>query len=255
MINVFAIVSNPLERIEPVCDPDIRYQVPIRNWAEKERPSERMLSGQPDGLSDAELIGVLFRSGTHTRSGSVSAIQLGRTLLHTFGALRDLSRRDTREMMRVAGVGPAKAAQLAAAFEIGRRVEAQQLDRREIRVCSPNDVATVYIPKLRDLRTEVFDLVLLNTANVIISNIRLSGGGLSSSIVEPRAVFQQAVLENAASVICVHNHPSGNPEPSQEDIRITRQLVSAGKIMGIPIHDHVIVAGNQYTSMAERQLL
>lgn len=158
-------------------------------------------------------------------------------------------------MMRVAGVGPAKAAQLAAAFEIGRRVEAQQLDRREIRVSSPNDVAAVYIPKLRDLRTEVFDLVLLNTANVIISSIRLSGGGLSSSIVEPRAVFQQAVLENAASVICVHNHPSGSPEPSQEDIRITRQLVSAGKIMGIPIHDHLIVGGNQYVSMAERQLL
>ena len=248
-------MSNPLGRIEPIAEPEIQYQVPIRNWAVAERPTERMLSGQPDALSDAELIGVLFRSGTHTRSGSVSAIQLGRTLLHTFGALRDLSRRDTRELMRVAGIGPAKAAQLAAAFEIGRRVESQQIDRRDVQVCSPNDVASVYVPKLRDLRTEVFYLVLLNTANMITANVQLSGGGLSSSIVEPRAVFQQAVLENAASVICVHNHPSGNPEPSQEDIRITRQLVSAGKIMGIPIHDHLIVAGNEYTSMAERQLL
>ena len=153
------------------------------------------------------------------------------------------------------GIGPAKAAQLAAAFEIGRRVEAQQTDRKEIQVCSPDDVAAVYVPKLRDMRTEVFELVLLNTANIIIGDVRVSEGGLAASIVEPRAVFQQAVLENAASVICVHNHPSGNPEPSQEDIRITRQLVAAGKMMGIPIHDHLIVAGNRYTSMAERQLL
>ena len=248
-------MSDPLARIEPLADPEIQYQVPIRDWAEKERPSERVLSGRPDALSDAELIGVLFRSGTHTRSGSASAIQLGRTLLHTFGALRDLSRRDAREMMRVAGIGPAKAAQLAAAFEIGRRVEAQQIGRQEIQVCSPNDVASVYVPKLRDLRTEVFDLVLLNTANIVIAEVRLSEGGISSSIVEPRAVFQQAVLGNAASVICVHNHPSGSPEPSQEDIRITRQLASAGNIMGIPIYDHLIVAGNGYVSMAERQLL
>jgi len=246
---------NPLARIDPVSDPEIRYRVPIRNWAEEERPSERLLSGHTDALSDAELIGVVFRSGTHTRSGSVSAIQLGRTLLHTFGTLRDLSRRDAREMTRVAGIGPAKAAQLAAVFEIGRRVEAQQTDRKEIQVCSPDDVAAVYVPKLRDMRTEVFELVLLNTANVIIGDVRVSEGGLAASIVEPRAVFQQAVLENAASVICVHNHPSGNPEPSQEDIRITRQLVAAGKMMGIPIHDHLIVAGNGYTSMAERQLL
>ena len=246
---------NPLARIDPVSDPETQYRVPIRDWAEAERPSERVLSGCADALSDAELIGVLFRSGTHTRSGSVSAIQLGRTLLHTFGALRDISRRDVREMMRVAGIGPAKAAQLAAAFEIGRRVEAQQTNRKEIQVCSPDDVAAVYIPRLRDMRTEVFDLVLLNTANVIIGDVRVSEGGLAASIVEPRAVFQQAVLENAAAVICVHNHPSGNPEPSQEDIRVTRQLVAAGKMMGIPIHDHLIVAGNGYTSMAERQLL
>lgn len=246
---------NPLARIDPVSDPEIQYRVPIRDWAEEERPSERLLSGHTDALSDAELIGVVFRSGTHTRSGSVSAIQLGRTLLHTFGTLRDLSRRDVREMMRVAGIGPAKAAQIAAVFEIGRRVEAQQANRKEIQVCSPDDVAAVYVPKLRDMRTEVFELVLLNTANIIIGDVRVSEGGLAASIVEPRAVFQQAVLENAASVICVHNHPSGNPEPSQEDIRITRQLVAAGKMMGIPIHDHLIVAGNGYTSMAERQLL
>lgn len=246
---------NPLARIDPAAEPDIRYQVPIREWDEAERPRERALSRGPAVLSDAELIGLIFRSGTRTKSGSVSAVQLGRTLLHTFGTLRDLSRRHVRELMRIAGVGPAKAVQLAAAFEIGRRVEAQQSGREKIQICSPDDVAAVYVPKLRDLPREVFDVVLLNTANIIIGDVRVSEGGLASSIVEPRAIFQKAVLENAAAVVCVHNHPSGNPEPSREDIRITRQLVEAGKLMGIPVHDHIIVAGNGYTSMAERNLM
>jgi DNA repair protein RadC len=158
-------------------------------------------------------------------------------------------------MMRVTGVGPVKAAQLAAAVEIGRRIESEHGNAERIQVCSPDDVAAVFIPRMRDLKREVFKIVLLNTANVILSDYTVSEGGLASSIVEPRAIFQKAVLENAAAVICIHNHPSGNREPSREDIRITRQLVEAGKLMGIPVHDHLIVAGNGYTSMAERQLL
>ncbi len=246
---------DPLSRIDPAAEPEIQYQVPIREWDESERPRERVLARGADALSDAELVGLIFRSGTRTKSGSVSAVQLGRTLLRTFGSLRDVSRRDLRELMRVVGIGPAKAVQLTAAFEIGRRVEAQQFGSERIQICSPDDVAAVYVPRLRDLRREVFDIVLLNTANVITGEFRVSEGGLASSIVEPRAIFQKAVLENAAAMICVHNHPSGNPEPSKEDIRITRQLVEAGRLMGIPVHDHIIVAGNTYTSMAERQLV
>jgi DNA repair protein RadC len=158
-------------------------------------------------------------------------------------------------MMRVTGVGPVKAAQLAAAVEIGRRIESEHGNAERIQVCSPEDVAAIFIPRMRDLKREVFKIVLLNTANVILSDYTVSEGGLASSIVEPRAIFQKAVLENAAAVICLHNHPSGNQEPSREDIRVTRQLVEAGKLMGIPVHDHLIVAGNGYTSMAERQLL
>lgn len=244
----------PLARIDPA-EPEIRYQIPIREWDAKERPRERALARGPDTLTDAELVGLIFRSGTRTKAGSVSAVQLGRALLQTFGSLRDVSRRELRELMRVAGIGPAKAVQLSAAFEIGRRVEAQHSSAERVQICSPDDVAAVYVPRLRDLPREVFDIVLLNTANVIMGDFRVSEGGLASSIVEPRAIFRKAILENAAAVICVHNHPSGNPEPSREDIRITRQLVEAGKLMGIPIHDHLIVAGNGYTSMAERQLL
>jgi DNA repair protein RadC len=156
--------------------------------------------------------------------------------------------------MRVVGIGPAKAVQLVAAFEIGRRVEAQRGGTR-VQVSSPEDVATAYGPLMRDLKKEIFKVVLLNTANVIIGDYTISEGGLAASIVEPRAVFQKAILDNAAAIICLHNHPSGNPEPSREDIRITRQLVEAGKLMGVPVHDHLIIAGTGYTSLAERGLM
>lgn len=246
---------DPLARIDPAAEPQIGYQVPIHQWDKSDRPREKVLRSGPGSLSDAELLGLIFRSGTRTKHGSTSAVQLGRTLLHEYGSLRDLSRRDLRELMRIVGVGPAKAVQLVAAFEIGRRIEAQQDQGDRIQVCSPEDVAAVYVPQMRDLRREVFRVILLNTANVIVGDHTVSEGGLAASIVEPRAVFRRAMLEHAAAVICIHNHPSGNPEPSREDIRITRQLVDAGKLMGIPVHDHIIVAGNGYTSMAERQLI
>ena len=237
-----------------VPEPEILYQ-PIHQWDKSDRPREKVLRQGAGSLSDAELIALIFHSGTRTKNGPVSAVQLGRTLLREYGSLAGLARRDVRELMRVTGVGPAKAVQLLAAFEIGRRIESQQHQGERIQVCSPEDVAGVYIPQMRDLTREVFKIALLNTANIIIGDYTVSEGGLAASIVEPRAVFRKAMLENAAAVICLHNHPSGNPEPSREDIRITRQLVEAGKLMGIPVHDHLIIAGNTYTSMAERSLL
>lgn len=246
---------DPLSRIDPAAEPEISYQVPIRQWDESERPREKVIKHGASSLSDAELLALIFRSGTRTKRGSISAVQLGRTLLREYGSLRGLARRDLREWMRVAGIGPAKAVQMAAVFEIGRRVEAAQGDGERVQVCSPEDVAAVYVPRMRDLNREIFKVVLLNTANVVLGDCTVSEGGLASSIVEPRAVFQKAILEHAAAVICIHNHPSGNPEPSREDIRITRQLSDAGRLMGIPVHDHLIVAGNDYTSMAERGLI
>ena len=124
-----------------------------------------------------------------------------------------------------------------------------------IQVSSPADVAGVLQEYFRDKDREEFLIVFLNTANVITGLSQISVGGLSASIVEPRQVFKVAILANAAAVILAHNHPSQNPEPSREDIRITRQLVEAGKIMGVPVHDHLILAGDTYTSLAERGLM
>lgn len=235
-------------------EPDIRYHVPIREWDKEERPREKLMARGPQALTEAELIALIFGHGTRTKQGSFSAVQLGQALLRTYGSLGALAKKGRQQLERVTGIGPAKAAQLLAAFEIGRRVEAHAEGER-LQVTGPADVAAAYGPRLRELKREVFMVVFLNTAGIVTGDAVISEGGLAASIVEPRAVFQRAVLENAASIVCLHNHPSGNPEPSREDVQITKQLVEAGKMMGIPVHDHLIIAGRSYTSLAERGLM
>lgn len=151
-------------------------------------------------------------------------------------------------------MGPAKSVGLAAAFELGRRVAAG-IAPGKVPVSSPRDVARYFGPSLSHLKQEVFKVLLLDSANRLLRDVTVSTGILNSSLVHPREVFQPAILEPAAGVILLHNHPSGNPEPSGEDIRITRQLADAGRILGIPVHDHVIIAGTGSTSFAERGLL
>jgi DNA repair protein RadC len=236
-------------------EPALLYHVPIHEWDESDQPREKLLKHGPTVLSDAEVLALLLGSGTRTSDGPVSAVELGRSLLQSYGSLHGVSQRKPKELKRMQGVGPAKASTLAAAFEAGRRVEAQRQQDERVQVTCPDDVADAYGPLLRDLDKEVFKVVHLNTANVIIGDYTVSEGGLSSSVVEPRGVFEQAILDDAAAVICLHNHPSGNPEPSREDIRITRQLVEAGDTMGIPVHDHLIIAGTAHTSLAERGVI
>jgi DNA repair protein RadC len=247
--------SRDADPFDPTCEPDVNYNAAIHQWAEGERPREKLLARGAAALSDAELVALIFGSGTTTKNGPVSAVDLGRALGRSFGSLYRISRREVQELTRLTGIGPAKAAQLAAAFEIGRRVEAGRAGEARIQVTSPADVAAHYGPMLRDRPQEEFWVVLLNTANVIIGHQEVTTGGLAASIVEPRSVFKRAILDNAAALICLHNHPSGNPEPSREDVAITRQLVEAGKLMGVPVHDHIIIAGAGYTSLAERGLM
>ena len=240
---------------DPAAEPEIRQRVPINQWDEADRPREKLMQRGPAALSDAELMALIFSTGTRTKEGPVSAVELGQALLRTYGSLHKLSQRDRNELTRVTGIGNAKAVQILAAFEIGRRVESQRSGEARVQVCSPADVAAVYGPLMRHLKKEVFKVVFLNTANIITGDYTASEGGLAASIVEPRDVFSRAILENAAAIICLHNHPSGNPEPSREDVRVTRQLVEAGRLMGVPLHDHLIIAGEGYTSLAERGLM
>jgi DNA repair protein RadC len=179
---------------------------------------------------------------------------MSRSLIAEFDGLPRLASRNARELRRIRGMGPAKSIAVVAAFELGRRAASVSAPDRAP-VSSPRDVARQFGPILRHLKQEVFKVLLLDSANHLLRDVTISTGILNSSLVHPREVFQPAILEPAAGIILLHNHPSGNPEPSGEDIRITRQLADAGKILGIPVHDHVIIADHRSTSFAERGLL
>jgi DNA repair protein RadC len=152
------------------------------------------------------------------------------------------------------GIGRARATAIVAAFELFRRLPGSDGESRPV-FRTPEEVSQRYLPKLRDLKHEEFWTLLLSTSNQLLRETRITSGTLNSSLVHPRECFSDAVKEKAASVIFVHNHPSGNSEPSQEDIAITKQLVEAGKILGIPVYDHIIVAGSSFTSLAQRGLI
>jgi DNA repair protein RadC len=227
-----------------------RYHTTIKEWPVDDRPREKLLERGPASLSDAELLALIIGSG----SGKVTAVDLAKRLLRDNRNLSELSKLSVDELRRNRGLGKARSAELVAAFELGRRLAgAKDADRIQIR--EPEDVRSYMQPQLAHLKREVFEVLLLNTSNSIQKQVRISEGNLNASIVHPREVFKAAIDGLAASVILVHNHPSGNPEPSNEDKMITRQLVDAGKLIGIPVHDHVIIAGSRYTSFAERGLL
>jgi DNA repair protein RadC len=209
-----------------------------------------MLHGGANGLSDAELLALVLRTG----GGGRTALDLARGLMGGERTLRDIGTMTAGELMRVRGIGAAKAAELLAAFEIGRRAQAMRSPAPAV-IRTPEDVARRMIPMLRDRPIEVFTVLVLDAKNAVKCDLELSSGTLNASLVHPREVFKAAIDRMAASVIVVHNHPSGNPEPSREDIEVTRQLAEAGRIVGIPLHDHIIVAGDRYTSLAERGLL
>ena len=228
--------------------PESHYQ--ISQWPEKERPRERLLQEGPQHLAETELLGILLGKGTRRKT----AIDLARELLDRFDSLHRLFSRSPSELMEVKGIGSAKAAILSAAFELVRRVQSRNESPKPLFKKS-SDVASHYLPLMRDLRKEVFKVLLLNRANRLIKDVMISEGTLDASIVHPRDVFREALLEPAAGVILIHNHPSGNPSPSEEDLRITRQLVEAGRLLGIKVYDHIILAGETYRSLADEGLI
>jgi DNA repair protein RadC len=222
----------------------------VKEWPSGERPREKLLGKGPSALSEAELLALVLRTGT----GTSTALDLARDVLGSGRSLRALGTRTPGELMRIRGIGPAKAVELVATFEIGRRMQAEPDEVRPI-IRSPEDVARQMVPLLRDRTNEVFFVLLLDAKNALRSKVEITSGTLNASLVHPREVFKVAIDQRAASIIVVHNHPSGNPDPSREDTEVTRQLAEAGRIVGIPLHDHLIIAGDRFTSLAELGLL
>lgn len=216
-----------------------------------ERPRERLLTLGASALTAAELLAILVGTGTRARDAASIA---GSLLDVGGGTLRGLARRPMGGLATVPGVGRAKAARLAAAFELARRLAAETREPgREVR--SPADVHRWCGPQLRDLVVEEFHLLTLDAQNRITCQLLITRGILNGSLVHPREVFRAAIAEAAAGIILVHNHPSGTPAPSSEDRAVTVQLVEAGKLLDVPVYDHVIVGGDRYFSFAEAGLL
>jgi DNA repair protein RadC len=232
-----------------VAEPVI-YRTKITDWPADERPREKLLRHGADTLSEAELLAILIRTG----SGRATAVDIAKKLLNDFTSLSNLAGRTPQEFMDIHGIKEAKAITLVAAFELGRRA-ASNYNEDNFQVKMPADIVNRYQSLMRDLHEERFKVILLDSANHIIGEKEVSRGILNSSLAHPREVFRHAIVAPAASIILLHNHPSGNPEPSTEDIQITKQIVEAGKIVGIPVHDHIIIAGRGFTSFAERGMI
>lgn len=233
----------------------IRYEAPttfgIKSWAEEDRPREKLLQKGRAALSDAELMAILLGSGT----AKLSAVDVAKLVLSAAGNdLNQLARFSVKELMRQKGIGEAKAITIVAALELGRRRKEADAPARPT-IASSRDIYRVVRPYLQDLPHEEFWVVLLNRANVVMRTVAVSRGGVAGTVADPKLIFKEALEQLASSIILVHNHPSGNKNPSAADIALTRKLKEAGHFLDLPILDHLIYTDNGYFSFADEGML
>jgi DNA repair protein RadC len=224
--------------------------ISLRELPHEERPRERMLQYGAGALSNAELLAILIRTGTT----SESAVSLSQRLLTQAGGLRNLVEMSIEQLTKIRGIGSAKALQVQAGIELGRRL-ARTSQVETVTIRSPKDVSNMLAEELRYLNKEHFVCLFLNTKNQVIGKETLSMGSLNASIVHPREVFLAAIKRSSASIVCAHNHPSGDPTPSPEDIQITQRLAEAGHLLGIELLDHIIIGDRTSVSLKEQGYL
>lgn len=221
----------------------------IRDLESSQRPRERLASLGATSLSNAELIAILLRTGIK----GINAVQLGQKILMNCGGLAGLHRLSYTELCRMRGVGPAKAAQIKAAVELGNRFAASTPTEHPV-IQSPEDAASLILYEMGALEQEHLNVMLLDTRNRMVKLVEVYRGSLNSSLIRVSEVFKEAVRANAAAIIVIHNHPSGDPTPSQEDISVTRAIVQAGKLLDIEVLDHIVVGKNMFISLKSRGL-
>ena len=227
-----------------------RYTVTIHEMPSNERPRERLIHFGASALSATELLAIQLRTGSLERS----AIGLAELLLSEFGGLRGLANASVEQLKQVKGIGEAKAVEIVAAVELGKRLSALSNEERPC-IRSPQDVANLLMPEMRDLKKEHLKSLLLDSKNRVMKTLTVSVGILDSSLVHPREVFKDAILASSASLIIAHNHPSGDPTPSPEDKRITQRLYEAGQLIGIDLLDHIVIGDNRWISLKERGVI
>jgi DNA repair protein RadC len=227
------------------------YQT-IKDWPAEDRPREKLLALGPQSLSDTELLAIILRNGN--ASTGQSAIDHARLLLGRFGGLKGMDDAATSELTTVKGIGPAKVAQIKASLELARRIGSHKWQPGQA-LRSSEDVFRHFRDGLEKEKRELFYVVLLNNKNKKIRDVKISEGSLTASLVHPREVYNPVIRESAAAVIFVHNHPSGDPAPSPEDIEITRRLKEVGDVMGVRVLDHVVVGKDRYFSFSDKGML
>lgn len=222
----------------------------LKTWPAEERPREKLIRTGPEALSNMDLLAIILHTGTV----SESAVHLSERILSETKGLARLSMLTVKELSRIKGIGLAKAATIVAAFELGRRLgQLAQVDRFVIH--GPKDAADYMMPRLRYATKEHFIVLLLSTKNHVVAQPTIAVGSLNAAIVHPREVFREAINHSAAAMILIHNHPSGDPKPSREDIDLTKQLVDGGKILDIAVLDHVIIGDGKYVSLKEQGII
>jgi len=221
----------------------------VREWPETERPRERLIKHGAETLSDAQLLAIVLRTGSNGNTVIDTAIQL----LQEFGGLKGIDEASVSELKKFKGLGIAKISQIKASFELGRRLLSQRVEEKIFN--SAETVFRYFYPKINRLKKEVFITLLLDTKLKLIKEVKVSEGTLNQSLIHPREIFKEAVKESAYAMILLHNHPSGDPTPSEQDIEITKKLRKASEILEIPVLDHVIIGSGKYFSMKEKGIL
>jgi DNA repair protein RadC len=227
------------------------YQT-IKDWPEEDRPREKLLAKGPQSLSETELLAIILRNGN--ASTGASAIDHARLLLSQFGGLKGIDEASVTELATVKGIGPAKIAEIKACLEIAKRMGVQKWQAGEP-LRSSADVYQHFRENLGREKRELFYVVLLNNKNRKIREVKISEGSLTASLVHPREVYNPVIRESAAAVIFVHNHPSGDPAPSPEDIDITKRLKEVGDVMGVRVLDHVVIGYDRFFSFSDKGML
>lgn len=228
----------------------VRYHSTIKQLPEEMRPREKLTVQGEQYLSEAELLAIILGSGTR----ALSAIELADDLIARNKGLHFIKTMSISDLQSIDGIGLAKASRIKAALELGRRLASQDARQRE-QISSPEDVKDLVMEDMRYLDREYFKCLYLDRKNKFVALDTISVGGLSSSLVHPREVFKPAVKLSAASVILIHNHPSGDPTPSSEDIDITKRLVDSGKILGIDVLDHLVIGDGRYVSLKSANMI
>lgn len=223
----------------------------IRQWAEDDRPREKLLTKGKSALSDAELIAILIGSGNTAES----AVELSRRILHTVSDnLIELSRLSVSDLMKFKGIGEAKAISIIAALELGRRRRSAEVIERK-RIIRSRDAFEYLYQSMSDLNYEQFWILLLDQSNKVIRAVQVSDGGLAGTVADPKRIFKTAIESNAAAMILCHNHPSGQLKASDADLKLTKRLVEAGILLDLRVVDHLIIGHDQYISLAEEGLM